>query len=87
MPAKTLGLEGGGFEESHINWRRERVSASPERRWIVKSHIGWGGERSTLYKGVKTSPLHTHFKNFEEKFESESPKRTISANDGLNQLR
>ena len=23
---------------------------------IVRSHIGWGGERNTLYKGVETSP-------------------------------
>ena len=23
---------------------------------IVRSHIGWGGERNTVYKGVETSP-------------------------------
>ena len=23
--------------------------------WIVRSHTGWGGERNTLYKDVKTS--------------------------------
>ena len=22
--------------------------------WIVMSHIGWGGEQTTIYKGVKT---------------------------------
>ena len=26
------------------------------------SHIGWGGEQNTLYKGVETFPLHTRFK-------------------------
>ena len=29
---------------------------SPEGGWIVRSHIGWRGERSILYKGVETSP-------------------------------
>ena len=28
----------------------------------MKSHIGWGGEWNTLYKGVETSPEHTCFK-------------------------
>ena len=27
------------------------------RGWIVRSHLGWGGERNILYEGVKTSPL------------------------------
>ena len=27
-----------------------------EGRWIVMSHIGWGGEQTTIYKGVKTFP-------------------------------
>ena len=26
------------------------------RGWIVRSHIGWGGERNILYKGVEISP-------------------------------
>jgi len=30
--------------------------ADPEERWTVRSHIGWGGERNILYKGVETSP-------------------------------
>ena len=44
---------------SHIDWRKERVPAmtlGPEGGWIVMSHIGWGGERNILYKGVETSP-------------------------------
>ena len=28
----------------------------PEGGRIVRSHIGWGGERNILYKGVKTTP-------------------------------
>ena len=30
--------------------------AGPEGRWIVMSHIGWGGEQNTLYNGVETFP-------------------------------
>ena len=26
-----------------------------EGGWIVMSHIGWGGEHTTIYKGVETS--------------------------------
>ena len=29
--------------------------AGPERGWIVMSHIGWGGEQTTIYKGAETS--------------------------------
>ena len=28
----------------------------PPRGWIVRSHIGWRGERSLPGKGVETSP-------------------------------
>ena len=28
----------------------------PEGEWIVRSHVGWGGERIIVYKGVETSP-------------------------------
>ncbi|PON75293.1 hypothetical protein PanWU01x14_042600 [Parasponia andersonii] len=34
-------------------------------RDTVKSHIGWKGERSTLYKGVDTFPYQTRFENRE----------------------
>ena len=27
----------------------------PKGGWIVRSHIGWKGERNILYKGVETS--------------------------------
>ena len=26
------------------------------------SHIGWGGEQTTIYNGVETFPLQTRFK-------------------------
>ena len=51
--------------------------AGPRRVWIVMSHIGWGGEQNTLYKGV------TAFKSLERKPERESPKRTISVSRGF----
>ena len=28
----------------------------PERMWIVRSYIGWGGEQNTLDKDMETSP-------------------------------
>ena len=49
----------------------------------MRSHIGWGGERNILYKGVETSLYQTRFKNLEGKPERESLKRTISDNGGL----
>ena len=76
MPVKTLGPKGGWiWGQSHIDWLKERVPArtlGPEGGWIVMSHIGWGGEQITLYKGVET--------------ERESPKRTISASGGSGSL-
>ena len=34
----------------------------PKRGWIMMSHIGWGGEQTTIYKGVETFPYQTRFK-------------------------
>ena len=53
---------------------------------IVKSHIGWGRERSIFYKGVETAPEQTRFKNLEGKPGKKSPKRIISASGGLGPL-
>ncbi|PON79192.1 hypothetical protein PanWU01x14_013080, partial [Parasponia andersonii] len=39
--------------------------AEPLRGGIVKFHIGWKGERNTLYKGVDTFPYQTRFENRE----------------------
>ena len=43
-------------------------------------------ERNILYKGVKTFPSQTRFKNLEGKSGSESLKRTILASGGLGLL-
>ena len=51
----------------------------------MRSHIGWGGERNFLYKGVETSPSR-RFKNLEENPGRESPKSTISASGVLGPL-
>ena len=60
VPVRTLGPKGGWvWGRSHIDWIKERVPArtvGPEEGWIVMSHIGWGGEQITLYKGVETFP-------------------------------
>ena len=52
----------------------------------MRSLIGWGGERNTLYKGVETSPEQIRFKNFEGKPERENPMRIITASGGLGPL-
>ena len=66
MPVMTLAQNGGWiWGRSHIDWRKERVSArtlGPEGGWIMMSYIGWGGEQTIIYKGVKTFPHHMHFK-------------------------
>ena len=60
MPTRTLVLEGRwiGGEGPTLIGKRELVpvrTLGPEREWIVRSHIGWGGERNNVYKGVETS--------------------------------
>jgi len=62
------------------------LSKKLPKRYPMRSHINWGGERNILYKGVETSPQQTCFKNLEGKPERESPKRTISASGGLGLL-
>ena len=57
----------------------------PEGGWIVRSHIGWGGKRNIVYKGVETFPKHTRYKNLKKKLERESSKRTISASGEFEQ--
>ena len=60
VPVRMLDPEGGWiWGRSHIDWRKERVPARTlglEGGWIVMSHIGWGGEQTTIYKGVETFP-------------------------------
>ena len=38
------------------HWLNASENAGPRRGWIVRSHIDWGGEWNTLYKGVENSP-------------------------------
>ena len=49
-----------------------------EGGWIVRSHIGWGGERNILYESVETSPKKTRYKTVRG--------RTISTSGGLGLL-
>ena len=58
----------------------------PNGGWIVRSHIGWRGERSIFYKGVETSPYKTCFKNIEGKPERKNPKKTTSISSELGRL-
>ena len=50
-------------------------------RYPVMSDIYWGGEPTTIYKGVETFP-----KSIEDKLERENPKTTISASGGSGTL-
>ena len=59
MPVRMLGPKGGGF--GRVPHRLEKGTSAnedvgPRREWIVMSHIGWGGEQNTFYKGVETFP-------------------------------
>ena len=48
VPVRTLDPKG-------VDWECQRMLGS-KGGWIVRSHIGWGGEPSMLYKDVETSP-------------------------------
>ena len=58
--SKDVGTQRGvDLGRSHIDWRKERVPArtlGPSGGWIVMSHVGWGGEQTTIYMGVETFP-------------------------------
>ena len=59
MPVRTLAPKGGGGGGAGgvADWRKKQVptrTLGSEGGWIVMSHIGWGGEQTTLYKGVET---------------------------------
>ena len=60
-PKRTISTSGG-FELLQMvsepnTGRCASVDVGPPRGWIVRSHVGWRGERSISYKGVETSPL------------------------------
>ena len=51
VTTRRLSLEEG--------WPRDGMLArtlDSKGGWIVRSHMGWGGEQNILYKGVETSP-------------------------------
>ena len=45
--------------------------------WIMRSHIGWRGERNILYEGVETSLQQTRFKIVRLTAIRNGPKWTI----------
>ena len=49
------GLELLQMESKPDIGRCASEEAGPPRGWIVRSHIGWRGERNIPYKGVETS--------------------------------
>ena len=55
----TISASGGlellqMVSELDIEWCASRDTGS-EGGWIVRSHIGWRGQRNILYNGVETS--------------------------------
>ena len=56
----------------------------PPRGWIVRSHVGWRGERNIVYKSVEISLQHTRFKIL--RGGTKGIKRKISASGGLGLL-
>ena len=58
VPTRTLAPKTGGLRgPTSIGEENECQHDTESRRgWIVRSHIDWGGERNTLYKGVETCP-------------------------------
>ena len=60
VPARMLSLEGkGGLGRPISIGEREQMPARTlglEGEWIMRSHIGGGGERNIPYKDVEPSP-------------------------------
>ena len=74
--SKDVCLEDDGLEGPTSIGKENKCQRG---RWALKGvdckiHIGWGGERNIVYKGVKTSCLKTL---------RENSKRTIFASVGL----
>ena len=59
-PKKTISASGGlellQMVSKPDTGRCASKDTVPQEEWIVRSHIGWRGEQSILYKGVKTFP-------------------------------
>ena len=57
MPVRTLAPKGVDLvvvPHRLENGMSASDDAGPEGGWIVMSHIDWGEEQNTLYKGVET---------------------------------
>ena len=54
---RTLGLKGSGLGGPTLVGEGNECQRGrwPQRGWIVRSHIDWGGEQNILYKGMETS--------------------------------
>ena len=52
MPTRMLGPKRGGLGVPHRLEKGTSASedAGPEEGWIVRSHIGWGGEQNMLIR-------------------------------------
>ena len=50
------GVDLGAVPHRLEKGKSVNEDAGPEWGWIVMSHIGWGGEQTTIYKSVETFP-------------------------------
>ena len=50
------GMDLGAVPHRLEEGKSASEDARPRRGWIVMSHIDWGEEQTTIYKGVETFP-------------------------------
>ena len=57
-PKQTISVRGGlkllGMVSELDTKCVPARTLGPKGKWIVRSHIGWRGERNILYEGVET---------------------------------
>ena len=75
-------LLGDGNECQRGRWPRKGEGGG----WIVRSHIGWGGERNIFIRVWKPLPSRHVLKTLRESSKGENPKKTISASGELRPL-
>ena len=78
MPVRTLAPNGVDLVGVPHQLEKEKSSSEdvgPRRGWIVTSHIGWGGEQNTLWKGVETFTYQTRFKAVRESPKGKDQRR------------
>ena len=49
-----MGVDLGAVPHRLEEEKSASEDTGPQRRWIAMSHIGWGGEQITIYKGEET---------------------------------